>query len=217
MTQAALFDVDKTLVTANTARLYVRWRMSRREAGFSQYWLMTRTLLRYAVGTLDAEDAARAGFRTIIGYSEARMREECLGWYKSQVRPLISAHGRREVDRLLQNGTVCALLTSATPYVAEPLAAELGIPHVICTRPEVVDGVFTGNWEPPLCYGQGKVTRAQAWARELGLDLGQAAFYSDSITDLPMLEAVGQPRVINPDLRLRLLARQRGYPIEAWT
>jgi HAD superfamily hydrolase (TIGR01490 family) len=217
VTQAALFDVDKTLVTANTARLYVQWRMGRREAGFSEYWLMTRTLVRYAIGSLDAEDAARAGFRTIIGYSESRMREECLDWYKDVVRPRISAHGRREVERLSRAGMVCAILTSATPYVAEPLAAELGIPHVICTRPEVVNGLFTGGWEPPLCYGQGKVRRAETWARDLGIDLREATFYSDSITDLPMLEAVGHPRVVNPDFRLRLLARQRGYPVEAWT
>lgn len=217
MTKAALFDVDKTLVTANTARLYVQWRMSRREAGMSEYWLMTRTLVRYALGALDAEDAARAGFRTIIGYSEARMREECLSWYESVVRPRISAHGRREVERLRREGTVCAILTSATPYVAEPLAEELGIPHVICTRPTVVDGCFTGSWEPPLCYGAGKVQLASLWAKQHGFDLRDATFYSDSITDLPMLEAVGKPRVINPDFRLRRLAKQRGYPVELWT
>ena len=215
--KAALFDVDKTLVTANTARLYVQWRMGRREAGLSEFWLMTRTLLRYAVGALDAEEAARAGFRTIVGYNEQRMREECLGWYRSVVRPRISAHARREVERLLGAGVHCAILTSATPYVAEPLAEELGIPHVICTRPEVANGVFTGTWEPPLCYGAGKVTRAKAWAAQLGVDLARSTFYTDSITDLPMLEAVGHPRVINPDLRLRRLAKQRRYPIEAWT
>ena len=215
--KAALFDVDKTLVTANTARLYVLWRMSRREAGMSELWLMIRVLTRYAAGALNAEDAAREGFRTIVGYSEARMREECLGWYKSTVRPRISAHGRREVERLQQSGTICALLTSATPYVAEPLARELGIQHVICTRPEVNAGVFTGSWERPLCYGRGKVERAGAWAAQHGIDLRAASFYTDSITDLPMLEAVGDPRVINPDLRLRLLAKKRNYPVEMWT
>jgi HAD superfamily hydrolase (TIGR01490 family) len=215
--KAALFDVDKTLVTANTARLYVLWRMSRREAGLSEFWLMVRVLARYAFGALNAEDAAREGFRTIVGYSEERMREECLGWYKNVVSPRISAHGRREVERLQQDGTVCAILTSATPYVAEPLAKELGIEHVICTRLEVSGGVFTGGWDPPLCYGSGKVVRANAWAKQHGVDLREASFYSDSITDLPMLEAVGEPRVVNPDLRLRLLAQKRGYPVEIWT
>lgn len=215
--KAALFDVDKTLVTANTARLYVLWRMSRNEAGLSEFWLMVRVLARYAFGMLNPEDAAREGFRTIVGYSEQRMREECLGWYKSVVRPKISAHGRREVERLQQSGITCAILTSATPYVAEPLAAELGIEHVICTRLEVEDGVFTGNWERPLCYGGGKVERAAAWAKRHGVDLREASFYTDSITDLPMLEAVGEPRVINPDLRLRAIAQRRRYPVELWT
>jgi HAD superfamily hydrolase (TIGR01490 family) len=215
--KAALFDVDKTLVTANTARLYVLWRMSRREAGLSEFWLMIRVLSRYAFGALNAEDAAREGFRTIVGYSEERMREECLGWYQNVVRPRISTHGRREVERLQQDGTVCAILTSAMPYVAEPLAKELGIEHVICTRPQVAGGVFTGDWERPLCYGSGKVVRATAWAERHGIDLRKASFYTDSITDLPMLEAVGEPRVINPDLRLRLLAQKRHYPVEIWT
>jgi HAD superfamily hydrolase (TIGR01490 family) len=215
--KAALFDVDKTLVTANTARLYVLWRMGRREAGLSEFWLMVRVLARYAFGALNAEDAAREGFRTIVGYSEERMREECLGWYKNVVRPKISAHGRREVERLQQDGTVCAILTSATPYVAEPLARELGIEHVICTRLQVEGGLFTGEWEKPLCYGSGKVVRATAWAQQHGVDLRQASFYTDSITDLPMLEAVGEPRVINPDVRLRLLAQKRHYPVETWT
>lgn len=215
--KAALFDVDKTLVTANTARLYVLWRMGRREAGLSEFWLMVRVLSRYAFGALNAEDAAREGFRTIVGYSEERMREECLGWYANVVRPLISAHGRREVERCKQEGSVCAILTSATPYVAEPLARELGIEHVICTRLEVSGGAFTGDWEKPLCYGSGKVVRATAWAAQHGLDLSQSSFYTDSITDLPMLEAVGEPRVINPDVRLRRLARQRNYPVELWT
>lgn len=215
--KAALFDVDKTLVTANTARLYVLWRMSRGEHGLSEFWFMLRVLARYALGTLNAEETARAGFGTVIGYSEERMREECLGWYQKVVRPRISTHGRREVERQKQAGTVCAILTSATPYVAEPLAEDLGIEHVICTRLEVSGGVFTGGWESPLCYGPGKVVRATAWARAQGLDLSQASFFTDSITDLPMLEAVGEPRVVNPDLRLRRLAQQRRYPVEMWT
>jgi HAD superfamily hydrolase (TIGR01490 family) len=214
--QGALFDVDKTLISVNTARLYVQWRMQRQEMGLHDYARLMQTLVRYTFGTLEPEGAAREAFRTVIGYPEAQMRDECLDWYRKSVRKHISERGRREVERCQAAGHVCAILSASTPYVTQPLADELGIEHLICTRPEVENGAFTGGWEPPLCYGPGKVTRAQAWADRHEVDLGLSSFYTDSISDLPMLERVGSPRIINPDPRLHLLARWRGYPVESW-
>lgn len=215
--QAALFDVDRTLVTVNTAHLYVRWRMSRNEASLLDYVRAMHVLLQYAWGTLDVDKAARVAFQAVRGQQEARMRAECLGWYQRVVRPYISRHGREEVARARADGMLCALLSASTPYLTEPLAEDLGIEHVICTRLEVEDGRFTGGWEPPLCYGPGKVARARAWAEAHGVDLTLSTFYTDSISDLPMLEAVGSPRVVNPDPRLRLLAMRRRYPVESWS
>ena len=216
MRQAALFDVDRTLVNVNTARLYVRWRMQQRQASWVDYLQMSRVLLQYAFGTLEPEPAARAAFQTVRGYPEAQMRAECLDWYARIVRPYISPIGRREVERCRREGRVCAILSASTPYLTEPLAEDLGIEHVICTRLEVQEGVFTGGWEPPLCYGPGKVERAQRWARTHDIDLARSSFYTDSISDLPMLEAIGSPRVVNPDPRLRLVAARRRYPVEIW-
>jgi HAD superfamily hydrolase (TIGR01490 family) len=114
-------------------------------------------------------------------------------------------------------GDFVAIVTGATRYVAEPVAAELGIPHVICSELELDDaGRFTGRVVEPLCYGLGKVERAGLIAEREGLKLEDAFFYSDSITDLPLLQAVKAPVVINPDRRLRKIAVQRGWPIEAW-
>lgn len=216
MNRAALFDVDKTLVTVNTARLYVRWRMSRREASLRDYLRMSHALFRYAIGTLDPEQAARVALATVRGYAEALMRAECRDWYARVVRPYISREGRAAVARARKDGETIAILSASTPYLAEPLAEELGIEHVICNRLEVADGRFTGGWEAPLCYGAGKVARASAWAEAHGVDLTRSSFYTDSISDLPMLEAVGMPRVINPDPRLRLIALRRRYPVESW-
>jgi len=144
------------------------------------------------------------------------MRDECMTWYRKVVQPHISERGRREVARFQEAGHTCAILSASMPYITEPLAAELGIPHVICTRLEVVSGKFTGAWEEPLCYGEGKLRRALDFAREHSVDLAQSTFFTDSISDLPVLEAVGAPRVVNPDPRLFLVALRRGYPMETW-
>ncbi|HMI93633.1 MAG TPA: HAD family phosphatase, partial [Polyangiales bacterium] len=109
-----------------------------------------------------------------------------------------------------------AIVTGATRYAARPLADELGIEHVIATELEVADGLFTGKVMRPMSYGTGKVVLTERLASEHGLSLDDATFYSDSITDLPLLERVGKPVAINPDARLRRVARKRGWRIERW-
>jgi HAD superfamily hydrolase (TIGR01490 family) len=213
---AALFDVDRTLVTVNTARLYVRWRMEHQKATLLDYLLVSRVLFQYALGTLNAEQAAKVAFDTVRGQDEQALREECRGWYQRVVRPYISRDARAELERCRREGQVLAILSASTPYLTEPLAEELGTEHVLCNRLSVADGCFTGSWEPPLCYGIGKVERARTWAAQHGVDLARSTFYTDSISDLPMLEAVGTPRVVNPDPRLWLTAARRRYPVASW-
>jgi phosphoserine phosphatase len=78
---------------------------------------------------------------------------------------------------------------------------------------EVVDGRLTGRFEKPLCYHEGKVHYARRYAANHDIDLSKSYFYTDSNTDLPMLEAVGHPRIINPDPRLARIARKRDWII----
>jgi HAD superfamily hydrolase (TIGR01490 family) len=213
---AALFDVDRTLVNVNTARLYARYQMAKGNAGLREYAALAGVLLQYTFGTLDADRAAANAFERVRGTSEAALRADCLSWYRRVVRPHISERGRRAVQRARSEGHKLAILSASTPYLTEPLAEELGIDHVLCTRLTVSDGLFTGSYEAPLCYGAGKVAHAQAWAIQHGIDLGRSTFYTDSISDLPMLEVVGSPVVVNPDPLLRLTAARRRYPVESW-
>ena len=75
------------------------------------------------------------------------------------------------------------------------------------------DGRFTGEAVRPVCYGAGKIYWAERFAQRHGIDLERSYFYTDSITDLPVLERVGEPRVVNPDPRLRRAAVRRGWPV----
>ena len=112
--------------------------------------------------------------------------------------------------------TPAAPPTSCRPSpqeIVEPLATALGMTGGIGTVGEVVDGVYTGELDGPFCYGRGKVD-AIARARPLGgLDLAQCYAYSDSASDLPMLEAVGHPVAVNPDAKLERHARRHGWPV----
>jgi HAD superfamily hydrolase (TIGR01490 family) len=217
VTRAALFDLDRTLVRKETATLYVKWQ---REVGQAT----TRDLVRvmywvaqYTLGVLDAHAVAARAIATLAGKPERVMIEECDAWFESHVLPHVAMEGRRAVERHREAGDLVAIVTGATPYVARPLARLLGIEHVIASELEVDEhGVFTGRPIAPLCFGEGKVSRTEQLAKEHRFTLEDAVFYTDSLTDMPLLSRVGKPVIVNPDPRLRRVAKKRGWPIEAW-
>lgn len=216
--RAAFFDMDRTLVRVNTGRLFLRWRQQRGMTTLGDRIRVSRWLLLYGLGVVDASRVTARALSSLAGTDEAAFRAECETWFEAMVRREVTTRAEEEVARRRDAGDVCAILSASTPYATHPLARHLRIPHVICSELEVdAQGRFTGDYRRPLCYGPGKVTRAERWAAKAGVDLGRSAFYSDSVSDLPMLERVGEPRVINPDPRLRVIARRRGWPVEWWT
>jgi HAD superfamily hydrolase (TIGR01490 family) len=210
---AALFDADGTLIARNSARLYMRHlrrtgQATRRDMAWTLFYL-----LQYKLGLLDVDGALAESTRFVRGKAEAAMRADCDAWYERDVRPFVYPQMAAIVDAHRRAGHVVAIVTSATRYLAEPLGKQLGIGHFLVTRLVERDGVFTGEVQRPLCYGAGKVHWARDLARREGVDLAASYFYTDSITDLPLLECVGHPRIVQPDVPLRRLAQRRGWPI----
>ncbi len=215
--RAAFFDLDRTLVRKNTAQLFTQYRRDLGELSLGHRGRVTYWLFLYALGVVDAPRVARLALAEFAGTTESAMRQRCADWFPRYVSPHLSPAGRDAVAAHLAQGDLVAIASAATEFIVELVAAELGIRHWICTE-LVVDeaGCFTGQVVEPLCYGEGKVTAARRFAEAQGLALENCTFYSDSVTDLPLLEAVGRPVAINPDLRLRRIARARGWPVLSW-
>ena len=213
---AAFFDVDRTVVRVNTANLYMRWRYRRGEASAREVLVVAKWMMQYALGWVDPQQVTARALGLLQDVEEESFRHECRDWYAAMVRRHVTAKARSEIERRKRDGYECALLTASTAYATAPLAEELGINHVLCTKLEVLNGRFTGGYIEPLCYAHGKVEVAERWARQQSVDLGRSAFYTDSISDLPMLQRVGEPRVVNPDPRLRIRATLNRWPIEQW-
>lgn len=212
----ALFDMDRTLVRKNTAGLYVRYQREIGEASLFDMARATWWLLEYTLGVVDAEAVAVKALRQAQGQHETVLAARCDDWFRRDVAPHIACEGRRAVERHHAAGDVCAIVTGATYYAARPLSRMLHIDRVIATELETdSERRFTGR-HVHLNYGEAKIHKSEQLARELGTTLDDAVFYSDSISDLPLLERVGTPVVVNPDPRLRRVARQRGWPIEHW-
>jgi HAD superfamily hydrolase (TIGR01490 family) len=213
--EAAFFDLDKTVISKSSSLALTR--------PFYRAGLVTRSqLLRGAYAQL---------VYLMLGADERRMdraKEGMLaltkGWSKEEVEQVVREALEEVVDPYIYQealdlialhqalGRRVYIVSSSPEEVVRPLAERLGVQEVIATRPETVDGRYTGNLEF-YCYRELKARRIVEVANEQEINLGGSFAYSDSITDLPMLEAVGNPVAVNPDRELRRVAEQRGWRI----
>jgi len=213
---AAFFDLDRTLIAGSSA-------FALATAARALKLMPTHELLRDALSAAtfkfrgdhdtDAADNARDRILGFIGGQRqddlASLNERVLPVLLGKIRP----EARRLVDIHRHAGRATYIVSAAPQEIIEPLATSLGMAGAIGTRGKVVDGVYTGELDGPFCYGQGKVDAIAALARWEALDLNQCYAYSDSASDLPMLEAVGHPVAVNPDAKLERHARTHGWPI----
>ena len=213
----AFFDVDKTLLGVNSARLWVQrelrtGRLSRALAAKAAGW----TLL-YELGFARIEKALEEAVSTLTGQDESELIDRVAKFFDEEVAERFRPGARQAVERHRSAGDTIALLTSSSKYLGEHVARAVGAEHVLSTVFETDEnGRFTGAPVLPICYGPGKLTHAERLAGQLGVSLTDCSFYTDSYSDLPVMERVGRPVAVHPDPRLRRTALKRGWPIETW-
>lgn len=212
----AFFDLDLTLLEMNTASLWLRRELRLGHMSRSFFMRSAFHVGLYQLGVARMEEVLEKALRTVEGVEEAAVRERTLAFWHEEVRGRFRAGGLEVLRAHQARGERCVLLSSTSPYLSEPVAEELGLDDVLCTRFEVEGGRFTGRCEGPLCYGDGKRLKAESWAREHGVDLSDCSFYTDSFSDLPALVVMGRPVCVHPDPRLRRHAERQGWEIAIW-
>jgi HAD superfamily hydrolase (TIGR01490 family) len=133
---------------------------------------------------------------------------------KERIAPMMLPAARALVRRHLEQGDLCAIITSTNSFVTRPIAQAFGVEHLIATEPEKRDGRFTGRVAGLPSFREGKVRRLDDWLAGLGrrfADFAETACYSDSHNDLPLLERVSRPVAVDPDQTLAQEAARRGW------
>jgi HAD superfamily hydrolase (TIGR01490 family) len=213
----AFFDMDKTLIAENSGALFMRYRY---EQGQLSGWELASGLaayLQYKVGILDIRAWTADAMLQFAGESERSLSREAQVWFDQWVAPTIYPEAFELVRHHQEAGHVVVIVSGATKYVVKPLAARLGVKHILYTRLEVERGRFTGRVVEPICFEEGKIYWLQHLVDEQRIDLAKSWFYTDSVTDLPLLELVGHPVVVNPDPRLYRVAARRHWPVRFFT
>jgi HAD superfamily hydrolase (TIGR01490 family) len=211
---AAFFDLDKTLMAGSSGMQFAR--VAARQGVVSRRQLSSWAVehLRYRLrGTTDERTAevlrvARELISGVSAKSIDRMGPEVM----AAILPRVFPQMLDEVYAHQDAGRATFIVSAAGNGVVQPLAQVLGMDGGIGTRYEVdAEGNFTGRFEGPFVYGPGKVEAMEAFAAEHEIDLTASYAYSDSLSDLPMLRAVGHPVVVNPDPPLAEIAREEGW------
>ncbi len=209
----AFFDLDGTLLAGFTVTSMMRERILSGQLKPQQALVQFVSFIGQGFRSRDFPAMLKAATRTLAGVEESSFvrlgretfRKHVSGAIYPESRALVRAHQRR--------GHTVVVLSSATPYQVRPVADELEIEHVLCTRFEVEDGKFTGRLVEPITYGVGKLEAAREFTKARGLSLARSFFYTDGSEDVPLLENVGYPRPLNPDDGLEETAKAQGWPI----
>ncbi len=212
---AVFFDLDKTVIAKSSAlafgRPFYRERLiTRRDVVKAAY-----AQLLFRIGGADEQQMIR---------TRDYLAELCRGWSVEQVQqivketlhelihPYVYTEAAALIEEHLGAGRDVVLVSASGEEMVRPIGELLGVTDVIATRMVVRDGRYSGEVEF-YAGGPHKVTAVRELARERGYDLADSYAYSDSVTDVPLLDAVGHPTAVNPDRGLRRVAVERGWPI----
>jgi HAD superfamily hydrolase (TIGR01490 family) len=213
----AFFDMDKTLIAGNSGSIYMKKRYQDGEIGLVELAGGAFAYLRYKMGIFDMLKSTHAMTRDLNGRQESEFLAEGRLLCEEAMVPLIYPEAVAAVRSHQERGDLVCIVSGSMGFVVAPLAAHLGIDFSIFTQLETKDGCLTGKIVEPLCFGEGKVHWIQQLVEHQGIDLARSWFYTDSVTDRPLLDRVGHPVVVNPDSRLHRLAVRRGWPIRLFT
>jgi putative phosphoserine phosphatase / 1-acylglycerol-3-phosphate O-acyltransferase len=213
----AFFDLDRTLINGFSAKDFVKTRLMSGKFTSKELIGQFAGVMSYTTGGGNFAKLAATSAKGVQGVKEEVFIEVGEEVYQKTLAEAIFPESRALVAAHLSMGHTVAIVSAATPYQVEPVARDLGVDIVKCTRMEVENGVFTGKIVEPACWGEGKAHAGRELARAYGLDMFKSYFYTDSAEDMPLLEIVGNPRPINPDTKLSGLAFQNDWPILRFT
>ncbi|MEM9547889.1 MAG: HAD-IB family hydrolase [Bacteroidota bacterium] len=209
----AFFDLDRTLIKGFSAKEFFQERLFSGKMTRKEIIAQFNGLIVYAMGNKNFAGLAAIGAQGVTGVSEEVFLKVGEEVYLKHLAHEIYPESRALVDAHLAMGHTVAIISAATPYQVNPIARDLGIDHIMCTRMEVKEGKFTGAIIEPACWGEGKAKAALDLAERFKLDLSKSHFYTDSAEDLPLLEIVGHPHPINPDEELSKVAYDNDWDI----
>ncbi len=212
--QLALFDLDNTLIAGDSDYAWGEFLVQAGKVDAEVYReANARFYEDYRRGQLDIHAYLRFALAPLAATEPAELTALHQRFMAEVIAPLWLPGAERLIRDHRARGHRPVIVTATNRFVVEPICLRLGIAEIIATEPEMAGDRFTGAVAGEPSFGAGKLNRVRRWLAEQGLTLDGSHFYSDSINDLPLLEAVAHPVAVDPDDALRDIALARGWPV----
>ncbi len=210
----ALFDMDHTLVPADTGSLWAEFLLDKGLISSEKSAERAKFLLDYHAGNLDIEAAYAFELGVLQSLGVEKRKDLLQVFFAELIKPLITPKALQAVAKHRENGDYLLMITATVDEIARPVAEFFAMDHLIAGRGEVdAAGNYTGKVELAPCMGRGKLIHLEDWLVRSGNNPLEYTFYSDSHNDLPLLEQVDMPIAVDPDPKLRQIAEENNWQI----
>ncbi|MDH5573552.1 MAG: HAD-IB family hydrolase, partial [Gammaproteobacteria bacterium] len=208
----AIFDLDNTLLNGDSDYLWGRFLAQQGVVDGEFYERENQRFYNeYRRGSLDIYEFLAFSLKPLSEHSAKQLADMHQTFMQNCILPIITPASRQLISKHQQQGDQLMIITATNRFVTAPIAKELGIPVLLATDPEMEGDRYTGKVEGIPCFQEGKVKRLELWLKNNGKNLANSWFYSDSHNDLPLLEMVANPVVVDPDETLLDHATIRGW------
>jgi HAD superfamily hydrolase (TIGR01490 family) len=210
----AVFDLDHTLLAGDSDYLWGQYLIAEGLVDGASYERENRRFYeQYNAGTLDIEEFASFSLAPLVRNDPEQMRARRERFVREQIAPVVAPGAQRLLHRHRAQGDLLVITTATNRFITEPIAALLGVEHLLATEPEMQDGRFTGRLSGHPNFREGKVLRLRDWLERQQIECHHSTCYSDSQNDLPLLEFADTAVAVDPDPVLRAEAQKRGWSI----
>ena len=210
----ALFDLDNTLLAGDSDHLWGEFLVSNNHVDGILYRAQNNKFYKdYQQSKLDIHAYLSFQLGFLARFDQATLHGWRQRFLSEWIVPIIAPHSQALLHWHRQRGDMLVIITATNRFVTGPIAAALGVSHLLATEVEEQDGRFTGRSTGIPCFREGKVQRLAAWMAENHTSLANSWFYSDSHNDLALLNQVNHPVAVDPDKTLHKIAQERGWEI----
>ncbi|MGS2722945.1 HAD family hydrolase [Porticoccus sp. GXU_MW_L64] len=213
------FDLDETLINGDCAQLWLEFLMDQGWQIAAAYERCCQLMSSYDNGHMDMERYMASWLQPLLGKSIGDLSPLLNQFAEQWIAPRIYAEARDELEQHRAQGHVPLIISASPDFLVRAIGRLLGVSDCIAIAVALEDGAITGHCHPPISYREGKILCLQQWLGVQNfpqLENSVRYFYSDSHNDLPLLEQVANPCVVNPDARLAEAAAERGWRVVRW-
>jgi len=209
----AIFDLDNTLLNGDSDHAWGEFLCEKGIVDVQEYRKANDYFYhQYVDGSLDINEFLNFALKPLKTHTTAQLNEWHAQFMTEKVMPMMQTAALSKLAEHREKGDFLLIITATNLFVTKPIAQFLDVDDILATTPEIIDGEYTGSISGTPCFQAGKITRLQQWLKGSEHTLEGSYFYSDSRNDLPLLELVDHPVVVDGDDYLLKTAAEKSWP-----